>query len=56
MRKLKFIYISLSILLLGACSSELDIPPSDNEVIQPDFQKISDIQAALNGAYSGFKV
>lgn len=55
MRKLKFIYISLSILLLGACSSELDIPPSDNEVIQPDFQKISDIQAALNGAYSGLK-
>lgn len=57
MKILKYIIFCLLIspLLFISCTGELDIDPAKNEVIQPDFQDIGDIQSALFGVYSGFK-
>jgi len=57
MKILKYIIYSLvlSPIFFLSCTGELDIAPVDNEVIQPDFQKIGDIQSSLFGVYSGFK-
>lgn len=57
MKKNKFSLILL--LLIGmiafSCSDELDIDPVLNDVIQPDFNDVSDIESVLFGVYSGFK-
>ncbi len=42
-------------MIFVSCEGELDILPGENEVIQPDFENIDDIELALNGVYSGFK-
>jgi hypothetical protein len=57
MKILKYIIYSLvlSPLFFVSCTGDLDIDPIQNEVIQPDFQKIGDIQSSLFGVYSGFK-
>ena len=51
--KISLIFL-LSVLAVS-CGKELDIEPGVNEVIQPDFSSVEDIETALFGAYSGFK-
>lgn len=53
------VYYSLAVILaifvISSCTDALNVEPEANEIIQPDFQDISDIEAALSGVYSALK-
>ncbi len=41
--------------MIVGCTGDLDIPGRDNEVVQPDFSNIDDLEISLFGVYSALK-
>jgi hypothetical protein len=56
MKKSLIYILSICFLLFQfSCSEELDISPQENDVVQPDFADLGDLESTLFGVYSGFK-
>jgi len=53
--KYSLILTILTGMFVFSCSDQLNIDPISNDIIQPDFTDIGDIESALGGVYSGFK-
>lgn len=54
MKKLNIIWVMAMVIMFASCES-LDIEPGVNDVIEPDFENIDDLNKTLIGAYEGLK-
>lgn len=54
MNKIKMFWLMALVIGFASCES-LDIEPQDNDVIQPDFENIDDLNKSMAGVYEGLK-
>ena len=54
MKKTNILWFMVLIFMISSCES-LDIEPQENDVIQPDFENIDDLNKSINGVYEGLK-